>query len=133
MKIQTTIEQWHKLLQQQKPELLDKLLAEDVTFHSPVLHTPQEGKELTSMYLGAAFHVLFTNEFHYTKQIFQDNQAMLEFETIIDGITINGVDIISCDDDSKIIEFKVMIRPAKGLQKLHEKMMQMLQQPIQRG
>lgn len=126
MKINNTIQKWHQLLEQQKLEILDEILADNVVFHSPVLHTPQKGKILTKMYLSAAYHVLSQQEFTYVREILQDNQASLEFQTEIEGIVINGVDLIQCNDSGKITDFKVMIRPLKGLQKLQEKMFELL-------
>ncbi len=127
MKIQQTVKHWHTLIEKNQPELLNLLLADDAVFHSPVLHTPQKGKALTKMYLSAAMHVFDGNGFHYKKEILQGNYAALEFEAEIDGVIINGVDIITCNDKSQVTEFKVMIRPAKGLQKLQEKMLALLQ------
>jgi len=129
MVIDQTIQQWHQFVQSGDIKILDKILAEEATFHSPVLHTPQRGKALTKMYLGAAYYVFKDSGFVYKKQVIQEQQAVLEFETTIEGILINGVDIIECDDKGKIIEFKVMIRPLQGLQKLQQKMIEMLQQP----
>ena len=127
MIINQAIEQWHQFIKQGDVAILNEIFANDAVFHSPVLHTPQKGKALTMMYLQAAFHVFKGNSFVYKRQVIQDNQAVLEFETAIDGIIINGVDIIECDDEGKIVEFKVMIRPLQGLQKLQEKMMAMLE------
>lgn len=127
MRINHAIEQWHQFIEQGDIALLNKIFAENAVFHSPVLHTPQKGKALTIMYLHAAFHVFKGNNFVYKRQVIQDTQAVLEFETVIDGIVINGVDIIECNDDGKLIEFKVMIRPLQGLQKLQQKMMAMLE------
>jgi hypothetical protein len=128
MTIKHTIQKWHHFVETGKHTILDEILADDAVFHSPVLHTPQKGKTLTKMYLGAAYYVFKDTEFVYKKQILQNHQAALEFETEIDGIVINGVDIIECNDEGKIIEFKVMIRPLQGLQKLQQKMMEMLEQ-----
>jgi len=128
MKIEKAIQKWHQLLEQQKLEILDEILADDVVFHSPVLHTPQNGKILTKMYLSAAYHVFSQQEFVYVREILQDNMACLEFQTEIEGISINGVDLIQCDETGKITDFKVMIRPLKGLQKLQEKMFELLEQ-----
>lgn len=127
MIINKAIEQWHQFIKQGDITILNEIFADDAVFHSPVLHTPQKGKALTTMYLHAAFHVFKGNNFVYKRQVIQDTQAVLEFETVIDGIVINGVDIIECNDDGKLIEFKVMIRPLQGLQKLQEKMMVMLE------
>ncbi len=127
MKIQQAVNHWHTLIKKNEPGLLNLLLAEDAVFHSPVLHTPQKGKALTKMYLSAAMHVFDGSGFHYNKEIMQDKQAALEFEAEIDGVIINGVDIITCNEKSQITEFKVMIRPAQGLQKMQEKMLELLQ------
>ncbi len=126
MKIQQTINHWHTLIEKNQPELLNLLLAEDAVFHSPVLHTPQKGKALTAMYLSAAMKAFEDTGFHYKKEIMQDKHAALEFEAEIDGVVINGVDIITCNDKSQVTEFKVMLRPAQGLQKMQEKMLEML-------
>lgn len=126
MIINHAIEQWHQFIKQGDVALLNKIFAEDAVFHSPVLHTPQKGKALTMMYLNAAYHVFKDNNFVYKRQVVQNTQAVLEFETVIDDIVINGVDIIECNQQGKIIEFKVMIRPLQGLQKIQQKMMEML-------
>ena len=127
MKIQQTIKHWHTLIEKNQLELLNLLLAKDAVFHSPVLHTPQKGKALTTMYLTAAMKVFEKSGFEYKKEIMQGNHAALEFEAEIDGVIINGVDIITCNDKSQVTEFKVMLRPAQGLQKMQEKMLELLQ------
>jgi len=127
MIINKTIETWHHFVEQGDIKTLQSILSDDVAFHSPVLHTPQKGKALTTMYLGAAYYVFKDTDFTYNRQVLQDQQAVLEFETEIDGIIINGVDIIECNDSGEIVEFKVMIRPLQGLQKIQQKMLEMLE------
>jgi len=118
---------------------IQDLLHDDCVFWSPVLFHPQVGAELTAMYLSAAGMVFPgdgkkeggvgpSGSFKYTKKVFDGNHAVLEFETMMDGISVNGVDIISCDDDGKIIEFKVMLRPQKAVEKAREQMMAALEQ-----
>jgi len=124
--IQQTLNKWHDFVKQGNVNDLQDILSKEVVFHSPVLHTPQKGKALTFMYLYAAYQVFKDTDFVYKKQVIENNQAVLEFETTINGTIINGVDIIECDDMGLIIEFKVMIRPLQGLQKLQQKMMEML-------
>ena len=126
LKIESTIKAWHQVLETTSEEKLDDLLADDVVFHSPVVHTPQVGKDLTKMYLMGAAAVLNNGSFKYEREILAGNNAVLEFTTVIDGITINGVDMITCDDDSKIIDFKVMLRPLKAVNTVHQKMGEML-------
>lgn len=121
-----TLERWHEIIKQGDPALLDDILAEDCVFFSPVVHTPQRGKELTKLYLTGAMHVL-NDGFHYVKEVVSAEHAVLEFVCEIDGITVNGVDIISFDGDGKINEFKVMVRPLKAINMLHASMREMLE------
>jgi hypothetical protein len=120
------IELWHRLVQSHDARGLDELLAEEVVFHSPVVHTPQVGKAITKKYLGAAFQVFFNDSFHYVRELKGDRDAILEFEVTVDGITVNGVDMIKWNDAGKITEFKVMIRPLKAVNLIHQKMAAML-------
>lgn len=108
------------------PQALKELLAEDAVFHSPVVHTPQEGRDKVFAYLHAASHVLGGENFRYLREIVDGDQAMLEFASELDGIQINGVDIIRWDDEGKINDFKVMVRPLKAINKVWEKMAAML-------
>lgn len=118
---------WHKVIGQGDSSGLDDLLAEEVVFHSPVVHTPQEGKFITKMYLTAASEVLGGEGFEYIREVVDGPNAILEFRNEIDGITINGVDMIQFNEAGQIVEFKVMVRPLKAIQKIHQKMGEMLQ------
>ncbi len=118
---------WHQLVQQHNPAGLDALLDDDAVFLSPVVHAPQRGRKLTAMYLSAAFQVFFNPSFRYVRQIVGPHDAMLEFETEIDGIAVNGVDIIKWNEAGRIVEFKVMIRPLKAINLIHQRMAAMLQ------
>ena len=124
------LEQWHHIVEHDDVQALDGLLAEDVVFHSPVVHSPQQGKALTRLYLHAAMRVLSPGGFRYLREVIGDRQAVLEFEACIDGIVINGVDIIDWNDDNQITAFKVMIRPLKAINLLHEQMAAALQELI---
>lgn len=117
---------WHELVRTRNPAGLDALLAEDVVFYSPVVHTPQRGKTITAQYLGAAFHVFFDESFRYVREIADDHGAVLEFEVEIDGISVNGVDMLKWNEDGRIVEFKVMIRPLQAINLIHQKMAAML-------
>lgn len=121
------IETWHHLVRTQDPSGLNALLAEDVVFYSPVVHTPQRGKKLDAMYLGAAFHVFFNPGFRYVREIVGESDAMLEFETEVDGVLVNGVDLIKWNSAGQIVEFKVMVRPLKAMNTIHQRMAAMLQ------
>src|SRR4249920_416893 len=113
---------WHRLAREHDPSGLHALLAEDAVFHSPVVHAPQRGRRLVAGYLGAAFQVFFNPSFRYVREIVGASDAMLEFETEIDGIVVNGVDIIRWNDAGQIVDFKVMIRPLKAILLIQEKM-----------
>jgi hypothetical protein len=139
--IEAVIEKWHRHLRGELPGGLDELLADDVVFFSPVVFTPQEGREITKRYLEAAGQALPGTErsterddderpggaFHYTKQLLSGDTAVLEFETTVAGKYVNGVDIIRAGDDGKIVEFRVMIRPLQAVNAVHEQMRSMLE------
>ena len=121
------LQRWHDMVRTQDLRDLDQLLAQDCIFFSPVVHTPQVGRELTRLYLTGALHV-FNESFHYVKEVVTPQHAVLEFVCEIDGIVVNGVDIITCNTDDEITEFKVMVRPLKAMHLLHAKMKSMLEQ-----
>ena len=117
-----TLGSWHSIVSFRNIGGLDNLISEDCVFHSPVVHTPQIGKELTIKYLSAAFKVFTKGTFEYVREVTSDNQAVLEFQLHINDIVINGVDIISWNDGGEITYFKVMIRPLKAVKIIHEYM-----------
>lgn len=118
---------WHRIAKDRNVAGLDTVLADNVVFLSPVVHTPQVGKAITKAYLSAALLVLNNESFHYLREIVGERDAVLEFESVIDGITVNGVDLIKWNDAGQITEFKVMVRPLKAVNMLHQKMAAMLQ------
>jgi hypothetical protein len=120
------IARWKQVAQAQDAAGLHDLLAEEAVFHSPVVHTPQRGREVASQYLNAAFHVLFNENFRYVGEWRAERSAVLEFWTEIEGIVIDGVDIISWDEEGRIVEFKVMVRPLKAMDALRRKMAERL-------
>ena len=128
--IDDAIARWHRYLGGELPGGLDGLLADDVVFYSPVVYTPQRGREVTARYLEAAAEALAGDAaaegpggtFRYTKQVVAGDTAVLEFETSVEGRYVNGVDIIRCDDAGRIVEFRVMLRPLQAIQAVHEQM-----------
>ena len=118
---------WHKILKERNVKDLDTLLATDVVFHSPVVHTPQVGKPITKMYLAAAIAVFGNDSFRYVRELMSERDAILEFELELEGISVNGVDMIKWNDQGEITEFKVMLRPLKAVNLIHQKMGAMLQ------
>ena len=114
---------WHAYMEHgSDPALLSDLLADDAVFHSPVVHTPQVGKPVVMAYLLAASHTLGNDSFHYVRELVDGDEMMLEFVTVMDGITVNGVDIIRFNEAGKISDFKVMVRPLKAINKVWEMM-----------
>ena len=121
------IARWHDILARRDPAGLAAWLDEDAVFFSPIVHRPQHGRDLVLWYLGAAFQVLFNDSFRYVREIVGANDAMLEFETTIDDTLINGVDLIRWNDEGRVVEFKVMLRPLKAINLVHERMARVLQ------
>jgi len=122
-----TIKSWHQLLSRRDTTGLENLLADDAVFHSPIVHTPQRGKDMTALYLSAAFQVLVNDSFHYVREVEGANDAVLEFAVVIDGVQVNGVDMIRWNEEGKITDFKVMLRPLKAINLIHQKMAEMLE------
>jgi hypothetical protein len=120
------LSQWHRLLASRDPRGLDALLDDEAVFVSPIVHTPQRGKAITAAYLGAAFQVFFGPSFRYVREIVGEHDAALEFETEIDGIAVNGVDLIKWNAAGRIVEFKVMVRPLKAIEVVHRRMAALL-------
>ena len=129
----TPLARWHAYVERGRPEDLDELLADDVVFHSPVVFTPQRGKAVTAAYLTAAMHTLAggfegAGDFRYTREIEGSDSALLEFETELDGVHVNGVDLITWNDEGRITEFKVLVRPLKAVNAVHAAMKAQLEQ-----
>ncbi len=122
-----TLRVWHEIVKTRDSVRLDDLLDEAVVFHSPVVHTPQQGKALTGMYLRGALLVLNNGSFRYEREIVGARDALLEFVCDVDGVQVNGVDLIRWNDAGLITDFKVMIRPLKAINIVHQKMGELLQ------
>jgi hypothetical protein len=136
--IQQVMEKWFAHLRGELPGGLDELLDDDVVFYSPIVYTPQRGKEITKLYLQAAGQTLPGDQaaspsetsgdassegrFRYTKQVLDGDTAVLEFETTVEGKYVNGVDIIRCNDEGRIVEIRVMLRPLQAVNLVHQQM-----------
>jgi len=140
--IHAVIERWHAHTRGELANGLDELLHDDVVFYSPIVFTPQRGKAITTLYLQAAGQTLpgektstmsqagsddVPKGFRYTKEILDGHHAVLEFETTVEGKYVNGIDMITCDDNGKITEFRVMIRPLQAINLVHKQMGEMLE------
>lgn len=122
------LDKWYASFKCQDRAALWDLLHPDAVFESPVVHTPQRGREITFKYLSSAAQVLAGPGFKYVGEWRSENGAVLEFENEIEGIRINGVDIITFDSDGRITHFKVMVRPLKAINLLHRLMGEQLAQ-----
>jgi hypothetical protein len=120
------IDEWHRLVRERDAAALKALIDAEAVFHSPVVHTPQRGRALVAGYLGAALQVFGAPEFRYLREIRGESEAMLEFETLIHGVQVNGVDIIRWNEAGRIVDFKVMIRPLKAINAVHQRMAALL-------
>jgi hypothetical protein len=143
--IEDVVARWHAFIRGEEPDALDALLDDDVVFYSPIVYTPQEGKAITALYLQAAARTFGggggdggeqgggrsdrsgRGGFRYTKTVVAGDTAVLEFETTMKGKYVNGVDIIRCNNEGRIVEFRVMIRPLQAVNLVHEQMAAMLE------
>jgi hypothetical protein len=104
-----------------------QLVADEAVFHSPVVDTPQMGKALTHQYLTAAFRLFDNGTFRYVREVVGERDAVLELEVEVDGVSVNGVDMIRWNDEGLITDFKVMLRPMKAVKLMHLKTAALLQ------
>ena len=117
------LSRWHHLLETKNFAAIDELLADNAVFQSPVVHSPQVGKPVVALYLKSAAMLLMSGgNFHYTHEWWNDQSAVLEFEVEVNGILVNGVDMIFWNAEGKIERFKVMIWPLKAINLVYEAM-----------
>jgi hypothetical protein len=117
------LKRWHEVIEGgSEPAALTNIMREDAVFHSPVVHTPQKGRPIVVAYLTAAGQTLGNDNFQYLREVVDGNTAVLEFQTEMDGIQVNGIDMITFDDEGLITDFKVMVRPLKAVNKVWEMM-----------
>ena len=123
MSAETGLKRWHEVIETgSSPEALAQIIHENAVFHSPVVHTPQMGRAIVVAYLSAAGQTLGNDSFEYLRELVDGDDAMLEFQTEMDGIHVNGIDLIRFDGDGMIVDFKVMVRPLKAVNKVWEQM-----------
>jgi hypothetical protein len=121
------IQRWIEIIDGDRGAELPDILAEDCVFYSPAVFTPQEGHAKSLMYLRAAAKMFAGTDFHYVEQWFGERSAVLEFAATLDGVYVNGIDMITWNDDDLIVSFKVMMRPFKGIQVVMPRMAELLQ------
>jgi hypothetical protein len=120
------LEKWHQGLKSQDQNFLDEILDDECIFTSPIVFKPIEGKEMSKLYLMGAGQTFDRDRFKYVRELVDGLDCVLEFETFIGDISVNGVDIIRWNENGKIIDFKVMIRPLQAIHALQEKMSESL-------
>lgn len=120
------LDKWYKGYRSDDPEFLEEILDESVIFSSPVVFKPIEGKDMTKLYLMGAGITFNMDKFSYVREVIDGLDVILEFETFIDDISVNGVDMIRWNAEGKIIDFKVMVRPLKAIGALQKKMSESL-------
>jgi ketosteroid isomerase-like protein len=117
------LKHWHEVAEGgSQIDALTAILHPDAVFHSPVVHTPQKGRAIVTAYLSAAGQTLGNDSFQYLREVVDGDTAVLEFQTEMDGIMVNGIDMITFDDEGKITDFKVMVRPLKAVNKVWDMM-----------
>ena len=120
------LEQWYQGYRSEDPKFLDEILDESVVFSSPVVFKPIEGKEMTKLYLMGAGITFDMENFRYVREVIDGLDVILEFETFIGDVSVNGVDMIKWNEEGRIIDFKVMVRRLKAIGALQKKMSEAL-------
>jgi hypothetical protein len=119
------LQRWHEVVASRDAGKLPGLIAEDAVFRSPAVHTPQEGRDLVTAYLSGAFAVLGP-ELTYHEEWVGEADAVLRFTTVVDGLQVEGIDLIRWDEECRIVEFTVMLRPFTALQAVMAGMLEQL-------
>jgi hypothetical protein len=104
---------------------VEELFTEDVTFKSPVVFKPYEGRDSVALLLGAVVQVF--KDFHYVEHVEAGDTAVLMFEARAGDRDLQGVDILRFADDGRIREMIVMVRPMSGVHALADEMKKMLE------
>ena len=122
-----SLQRWHEVVRTRNPAMLNQILADDAVFHSPIVFRPQQGKDLVALYLTGAMHVIANETFRYVREVVDGRVAVLEFETEIDVVHVNGVDMIMWNEQGLITDFKVMLRPLKAIMIVQQRMAELLE------
>lgn len=122
-----SLQRWHEVVRTRNPAMLNQILADDAVFHSPIVFRPQQGKDLVALYLTGAMQVIANETFRYVREVVDGRVAVLEFETEIDGVHVNGVDMITWNEQGLITDFKVMLRPLKAIMIVQQRMAELLE------
>ena len=116
------LDTWHDFVKNKNYENISDFIDENATLYSPIVFTPVKGSFMVGMYLMAASEIIANGKFKYVREVVDSNNAILEFETEINGIIVEGVDMIKFTKEGKLKEIKVMVRPLQAVNVVHEKM-----------
>ena len=117
-----SMEKWHHMLATRDMEILAELLHPEVVFRSPMAHRPYTGSLAVGLILKTVI-TIFENFTYHREFVSNDGlQVVLEFSAVVDGKALKGIDMIGFDDQGKIIDFEVMIRPFNALVALGKEM-----------
>ena len=122
------IDIWHKTILDNDPSELFSILDDSFQFYSPAVFKSKE-KYMGYIYLLAASQSFLTSDFKYTREIIDKEQAVLEFECTMGGVTVNGIDMFKWNSNNKLTEMKVMIRTEKALEAVKQEMTKNLSKP----
>lgn len=117
-----TLNQWHEMIRMADLQALPNLLDPQAVFRSPMAHTPYPGAPVVTMILNTVFNVFEDFRYHRELATADGLNVVLEFSAKVAGKELKGIDMIRFDEQGKIVEFEVMVRPLSGLQALGEEM-----------
>lgn len=117
-----SLNQWHEMIRSGDLSALPGLLDPNAVFRSPMAHTPYPGAPVVSMILNTVFNVF--QDFAYHRELATDDglNVVLEFSAMVGEKQLKGIDMIRFNEEGKIVDFEVMVRPLSGLQALGEEM-----------
>jgi ketosteroid isomerase-like protein len=117
-----SLKQWHAMVARRDLAALPELLAPDVVFRSPMAHTPYPGAQAASLILGTVINVFEGFTYHRELASADGLSVVLEFSATVHGKELKGIDMIRFDEQGRMVEFEVMVRPLSGLQALGDEM-----------
>ncbi|WP_160287418.1 nuclear transport factor 2 family protein [Pseudomonas knackmussii] len=117
-----SLQRWHAMVERKDLSKLPELLAPNAVFRSPMAHTPYPGVPVVSMILNTVLQVFEDFTYHRELATADGLSVVLEFSAQVGGKQLKGIDMIRFDEQGKIVEFEVMVRPMSGLQALGEEM-----------
>ncbi|MGH8385104.1 MAG: nuclear transport factor 2 family protein [Pseudomonas sp.] len=121
-KVAEALSQWHAMIRSGDLNALPELLDPQAVFRSPMAHTPYPGAPVVSMILNTVSKVFEDFTYHRELATADGLNVILEFSAKVGEKQLKGIDMIRFNEQGKIVEFEVMVRPLSGLQALGEEM-----------